>query len=120
MPRISDRLLAGVAWLAGGGVRLAVMLLLGFLAYRGMASINVALFFGDTRWIEAMLGQRPVFDGIWPAVGGTFSLVVLSSVVSLPIGIASGIYLAEYASQRWRSLLGFMVDLLSGTPSIVM
>ncbi|MBP8645786.1 MAG: phosphate ABC transporter permease PstA [Syntrophobacteraceae bacterium] len=120
MSRISDRLLAGLAWFAGGGVLLAVMLLLGFLAYRGTASIDLALFFGDTPWDEALLGQKPVFGGIWPAMVGTFSLVILSSVVSLPIGIASGIYLAEYASQRWRSLLGFMVDLLSGTPSIVM
>ena len=120
MPRTSDRLLTGLAWLSGSGVLLAVMLLLGFLAYRGMASVDLALFFGDTPWFEAMLGQRPVFGGIWPALVGTFSLVVLSSLLSIPIGIASGIYLVEYASQRWRSLLGFMVDLLSGTPSIVM
>lgn len=120
MPRISDRLLTGLAWLSGGGVLLAVMLLVGFLVYRGMASVNPDLFFGDTPWVEAIFGQRPVFGGIWPAVVGTFSLVILSTVVSLPIGIASGIYLAEYAPQRWRSLLGFMVDLLSGTPSIVM
>lgn len=120
VPRTSDRLLACLAWLSGGGVLFAVALLLGFLAYRGMASLNPALFFGETPWIEAMLGQRPVFAGIWPALVGTFSLVVLASLLSLPIGIASGVYLVEYASRRWRSLLGFMVDLLSGTPSIVM
>jgi phosphate transport system permease protein len=96
------------------------MLLLGFLAVHGVTSIDLALFFGDTPWLDAVLGKRAVFGGIWPALVGTFSLVVLSSVVSIPIGIASGIYLVEYASDRWRSLLGFMVDLLSGTPSIVM
>lgn len=120
MQRASDRLLAGWAWLSGGGVLLAVMLLLGFLVDRGIASIDLALFFGDTPWLEAALGKRPVFGGIWSALAGTFSLVVLSSLVAIPIGIASGIYLVEYASNRWRSLLGFMVDLLSGTPSIVM
>jgi phosphate transport system permease protein len=118
--RTSDRLLAGLAWLSGGSVLLAVMLLLGFLVRRGIASIDLALFFGDTPWFEAVLGKRPVFGGIWPALVGTFSLVVLSSAVSIPVGIASGIYLAEYASNRWRFLLGFIVDLLSGTPSIVM
>jgi phosphate transport system permease protein len=118
--RTSDRLLVGWAWLSGGGVLLAVMLLLAFLAIRGIASLDLALFFGDTPWFDAVLGKRPVFGGIWPALVGTFSLVVLASVVSIPIGIASGIYLVEYASERWRSLLGFMVDLLSGTPSIVM
>jgi phosphate transport system permease protein len=118
--RASDRFFSCLAWVSGGSVLLAVMLLLGFLARRGMASIDLALFFGDTPWLEAVLGERPVFGGIWPAMVGTFSLVVLSSVLSIPIGIASGIYLTEYASNRWRSILGFMVDLLSGIPSIVM
>lgn len=120
MGKASDRILACWAWLSGASVLLAVMLLLGFLACRGMKSIDLTLLFGDTPWFEAMRGARPVFGGIWPALVGTFSLVVLSAVISVPIGIASGIYLVEYASNRWRSLLGFMVDLLSGTPSIVM
>lgn len=120
MSSIGDRLLASLAWLSGASVLLAITLLLAFLAHRGVASIDLALFFGDTPWVEAVLGRRPVFGGIWSAVVGTFSLVVLSSVVSIPVGIASGIYLVEYASNRWRMVLGFMVDLLAGTPSIVM
>ncbi len=120
MGKASDRILACWAWLSGASVLLAVMLLLGFLACRGMKSIDLTLLFGDTPWFEAMLGTKPVFGGMWPALVGTFSLVVLSAAISVPIGIASGIYLVEYASNRWRSLLGFMVDLLSGTPSIVM
>lgn len=120
MAKASDRLLAGLAWLSGISVPAAVALLLGFLAYRGLAGVDLALFFSDTPWLGAMLGQRPVFGGIWPALVGTFSLVFLSSAISLPIGIASAIYMVEYASNRRHSLLGFMVDLLSGTPSIVM
>jgi phosphate transport system permease protein len=120
MRTVSDRLLATLAWLSGGGVLLAIMLLLGFLFRRGMGSIDLRLFFGDTPWFEAMIGARPVFGGIWPALVGTFSLVVLASIIAIPIGIASGIYLVAYATKRLQSLLGFMVDLLSGTPSIVM
>ena len=120
MRKTSDGLLTAFSWLSGVGVLLSVMLLLGFLLLRGTKSIDLPLFFGDTPWFEAVTGKRPVFDGIWPALVGTFLLVVLSSAISIPIGIASGIYLAEYASSRLRSFLGFMVDLLSGTPSIVM
>lgn len=120
MEKASDRILACLAWLSGGTVLFAVTLLLGFLVHRGIASISPMLFFGDTPWLDAVLGTRPTFGGIWPALVGTLSLVVLSAAISIPIGIASGIYLVEYASRPWRSLLGFMVDLLSGTPSIVM
>lgn len=120
MQKSLDRLLTGLAWLSGGGTLLAVSLLLVFLMSHGMPGIDAALFFGDTPWLDAILARKPIFGGIWPALVGTFSLVFLASVFSIPLGIASGIYLAEYASDRRHSLLDFMVDLLSGTPSIVM
>jgi phosphate transport system permease protein len=120
MRKISDGFLAGFAWLSGMGALLVVTLLLGFLLLHGMKSITLALFFGETPWFEAISGQTPVFDGIWPALIGTIYLVLLSSILAIPVGIASGIYLTEYASSRQRAFLGLMVDFLSGTPSIVM
>jgi phosphate transport system permease protein len=120
MKTIPDRLLTGFAWFSGMATLLAVALLVLYLFGRGVKTINLGLFFGDTPWVEALLGKKPVFDGIWPALVGTFLLVVLSSAIAIPIGIATGIYLAQYASGRIRVLLGFLVDLLAGTPSIVM
>ena len=119
MKKISDGLFTGFAWLSGLGAILIVAFLLGFLLLQGSGSITPALFFGETPWFEAITGQ-PVFDGIWPALVGTFFLVLLSSILAIPVGIASGIYLSEYASRRQRTFLGWMVDFLSGMPSIVM
>ncbi|MBF0549563.1 MAG: ABC transporter permease subunit [Deltaproteobacteria bacterium] len=56
----------------------------------------------------------------WPCIFGTAALVILASAISIPVGLAGGVYLAEYASRGVKTFLGFMVDLLSGTPSIVM
>lgn len=120
MIRISDRILACFAWLSGAGVLLGLAGLVFFLLLRGGGSIDGSLLFGETPWFEAVTGRQPVFGGIWPAVCGTFLLVALSSVLAIPVGIASGIYLSEYASGRARSLLELPVDLLAGTPSIVM
>jgi phosphate transport system permease protein len=118
--KLSDSFYTGFVWLSGMGAILVVTFLLGFLLLHGIKSIAPALFFGETPWFEAITGQTPVFDGIWPALVGTIFLVLLSSVIAVPVGIASGIYLTEYASQRRRAFLGWMVDFLSGTPSIVM
>jgi phosphate transport system permease protein len=118
--KIFDGFFTGLAWLSGLGVILVVTLLLGFLFLHGMKSITLTLFFGEIPWLEAITGQAPVFDGIWPALVGTALLVLLSSILAIPVGIASGIYLSEYASRRQRAFLGWMVDFLSGTPSIVM
>lgn len=120
MKKTLDRLIAVYAWLCAIGALLATSLLLVFLLKRGWGAIDSRLFFGDTPWLSAVTGARPVFEGIWPAVVGTFLLVSLSSAISIPAGVASGVYLSEYASERVRSLLGFAVDVLSGTPSIVM
>jgi phosphate transport system permease protein len=120
MSRKADQILKGFAWFSPLPVLGCLALLLGFLLLRGLKSIDLTLFFGDTDWLAALIGDKPVFDGIYPALAGTFTLVALSLAISIPIGISSGIYLAEYASRRWQSSLGFMVDLLSGTPSIVM
>jgi len=120
MKSICDPLLIGFAWLSALTVMLVAALLMGFLLWRGLASVDVELFFGETNWLDAVTGKAPVFGGIWPALAGTFYLVVLSSLLSIPVGIASGVYMAEYAPNRARSWLGFAVDLLAGTPSIVM
>jgi len=120
MKTATDLLLTAYAWFCAIAVFLATSLLLGFLLKRGMGVIQPSLFFGDTPWFSALLGTRPVFEGIWPALVGTMALVLVSSVMAIPVGIASGIYLSEYASARVRFMLGFAVDVLSGTPSIVM
>lgn len=58
--------------------------------------------------------------GIWPAIVGTFYLMVGSAVVSFPLGIMSGIYMHEYArSGRIVRFIRMMTNNLAGIPSIV-
>lgn len=94
--------------------------LLVFLLWRAFPALNSTLFFGSTPAWEAVLGLRPVWDGIWPACLGTLCLVALTVCLALFPGVGCGIYLAEYASPRQQRRLGCVVDMLAGTPSIVM
>lgn len=58
--------------------------------------------------------------GIWPALIGTFYLVVFSLLVSAPVGILAGIYLNEYAGNNWFTrVVNLAVVNLAGVPSIV-
>lgn len=59
--------------------------------------------------------------GIYPAIIGTFLLVVIMSVVGVPIGTMTAIYLSEYASQKsiLARLIRFAVNTLAGVPAIV-
>ena len=108
------------SWLSGMAVVSVVATVVGFLAWRGGGTLGKSLFFGEASPLGAVLGREPVFDGIWPALVGSLQLTALAALLAVPVGIASGVYLAQYASLRWRQWLGIAVDLLAGIPSIVM
>jgi phosphate transport system permease protein len=58
--------------------------------------------------------------GILPAIVGTLELIVGTSVIALPFGVLTGIYLAEYAKDtRLNRLIREAIDILNGTPSVV-
>ena len=98
---------------------LSVSIFLGYLVIKGLPSLGTELVFGRTDPLEAILGRARVFEGIFPAVVGTLCLVVLSAALALPVGVCSGIYLAEYAGPGMKRLLGISFDILAGIPSIV-
>jgi phosphate transport system permease protein len=63
-------------------------------------------------------GTPPRF-GILPLVWGTFVIAAGSSLLALPVGLLSAIYLSEYAPRRVRAILKPALELLAGIPTIV-
>jgi phosphate transport system permease protein len=57
--------------------------------------------------------------GILPLIWGTFVIAAGSSMIALPIGLLSAIFLSEYAPRRLRGVLKPMLELLAGIPTIV-
>jgi phosphate transport system permease protein len=57
--------------------------------------------------------------GIGPAIQGTLILIGLTSLIGIPIGIMSGVYLAEYGNNRYATWMRTFNDLLTEFPSIV-
>jgi phosphate transport system permease protein len=107
------------AWMMTGILTLSVLLFLGHLLYKGLPTIDVRLFFGEVNPLAALTGQARVFDGLWPAILGTLSLVGLSTLLAVPMGVCAGIYLAEFARPGMKAFFGFCFDILAGIPSIV-
>jgi len=117
--RLAEKAVPAFAWACGAAYLAAVGSLVGFLLYKGLPSLGLELVFGDTDPVDALLLRRQVFNGIFPAMVGTILLVVLSVGWALPVGVAAGIYLAEYAGGRTKDLLNLLFDILAGLPSIV-
>ncbi|MCG8550533.1 MAG: phosphate ABC transporter permease, partial [Desulfobacterales bacterium] len=116
---LPDRCLSVFSWACALLLTTGVCIIIGFLILNGWRSLNWDLIFADTRPWDAILLKRQVFGGLFPAMAGTFMLIILSVGIALPLGLCAGIYLAEYASSSARLVFGFMVDLLAGIPSIV-
>jgi phosphate transport system permease protein len=65
------------------------------------------------------LTQRDAYGGIGQAIQGTLILIGLTSLIGIPIGVLSGVYLAEYGNNKYASSLRTVNDVLTEFPSIV-
>jgi len=57
--------------------------------------------------------------GMLPLMGGTLLISLIAMLVAIPVGLMTAIYMAEYASNRVRSLVKPVVEVLAGIPTIV-
>ena len=119
MNRSLEKLVVGFSWMSGIILLGAISSIIGYLFLNGLGTINLSLIFGDTNPMDALLLKKQVFDGLFPAIIGTLSLVVLSVSWAIPVGLATGIYLAEYAGERVKKAFNLLFDILAGIPSIV-
>ena len=94
---------------------LAVGILLVILTYIAMQGI------GSLSWRFLIDSPRPVGEGggIGNAILGSVVLLALSAGFGLPLGISVGIYLSEVGTGKLVSVVRFIVDTLTGIPSIV-
>ena len=73
-------------------------------------------FFTDSRW--SPLFSDPQF-GIWPLLNGTFLITGIATLVAVPLGLGSAVYLSEYASPRARRIIKPALEVLVGVPTVV-
>jgi phosphate transport system permease protein len=66
-----------------------------------------------------MLGVVGEGGGAYHAIVGTVIITVLTTVISVPIGLLTAIYLVEYGRGRLKQAITFLVDVMTGIPSIV-
>jgi len=104
-----------IGWIACGlGLALVIAPLLdivGVVVVNGVAAITPQLFTTTT---------RPPAMGLLNAIQGTVLITVFAMLIAVPIGVGAGIHLSEYGKNRLGSVIRFLSDVLTGTPSIVM
>lgn len=95
---------------------IAIIIILGKEGFSFFQHVSPAEFFLGTRWVPLL---EPQSFGVLPLVWGTLLVTFGAAVIAIPIGLASAIYLSEYASDRVRSIVKPILELLAGIPTVV-
>lgn len=111
--RLVSGLMTGLVGVLSFLAVLALVLILGHLVAKGATSLDWNFFTKN----PVPAGEPG--GGVANAIVGTVILVGVAGVIGLPIGIGTGLYLAEYGSGRLGWMVRFVADVMNGTPSIV-
>jgi phosphate transport system permease protein len=110
--RVVASLMLGFCYVGLAAALVVLVAVLGYVVIQGASSLNLE-FFTQT--------PKPVGEtggGFANAIVGTLIIVGIAMAIGLPLGIGSGIYLAEYGGGRLATAVRFTADVLTGIPSI--
>jgi phosphate transport system permease protein len=108
-----DRFVVGLCYLSAVIVLLPLGLILWHLLAKGLGRLTLDFF----THMPKPVGE--VGGGMANAIVGTLIIVGVGAVFAIPLGVAAGVYLAEFGRSRFAFLVRYTTDLLSGVPSIV-
>ncbi len=111
--RLVDHLMTLLAVATVVMVITPLVAIFGYLVYRGVGSLN---------WAFLTQTPKPVGEaggGMANAIVGSMFILGIGSLLGVPLGIGTGIYLSEFGRNRFGDAIRFVSDVLNGVPSIV-
>ena len=110
----TDRLMTSLVWVALGVVLVPLVSLLWKVISKGAPAIDARFL---TWSMRNVIGEP---GGVYHAIIGTVLITLAATVISVPVGLLSAIYLVEYGGgSRLAGAIRFLVDVMTGIPSIV-
>ncbi|HOR40759.1 MAG TPA: phosphate ABC transporter permease PstA [Paludibacteraceae bacterium] len=122
--KIKNASLYVLVCLFAGLTAVPLFAILGQVLIKGWRELIVSDFFvkSTPTTLDALIALRSgeiIPGGIANGIVGTILMVLMATFIAIPIGIFAGIYLAEYKTSKYASIIRFLTDLLQGVPSIV-
>ncbi|RJK97712.1 phosphate ABC transporter permease PstA [Vallicoccus soli] len=111
--RATDRLVTTIVTSAFLVALVPLVALVWTVLSRGAARFDTELFTSDMRGVLGSGG------GVQHAIVGTLLITLAATVISVPIGLMTAIYLVEYGRGKLAKAITFFVDVMTGIPSIV-
>ena len=108
-----DRLLRGLMGLCSGITCQVLLMIIGYILYRGIPSLTWNLLSTEPNNLTGNIG-------ILPNILNTLYIIFVAMIIVLPLGVGAAIYLTEYStSRKLTNLISFAAEILTGIPSIL-
>jgi phosphate transport system permease protein len=111
---VKEKALTGLFWLSALIIVGVLVLIIGYIIVNGISAI-------DLKFILEPPSRAGKEGGISTTIVGTLYLTVVSLLLSVPVGVASAVYLEEYANpnSRFAYLVNLTAETMAGIPSII-
>ena len=118
-PRIGETLIEGALLIAGlisiaVTIGIVIVLVQDAIKFFELPEVTIFKFFTDTVW-QPQISRF----GVLPLLSATLWVSFIAVLVALPLGLATAIYLSEYASTRARNTIKPILEVLAGIPTVV-
>jgi phosphate transport system permease protein len=114
--RVTDRIAAVLVWAAFALAMVPLVWILWTVVSKGAGLLGSLDWWTNS---QAGITPRRPGGGAYHAILGTLLMSLVTLVIAVPIAIFTAIYLTEYGRGRFARVVSFMVDILTGVPSIV-
>lgn len=112
-PKMSQKIMKGVFWASGILTVLIMVVIIGYILYKGLPVVNMSFIFSDP--VDS--GKS---GGIFPMIVSSLYVTLIAVVVATPLGVGAAVYLSEYAGENnLVKLIRFGAETLASIPSIV-
>jgi phosphate transport system permease protein len=117
--RSKNRIATFVMWFAFVATLVPLVFVLYTVVAKGIAAISWSFLTSGP--IPANVAPPGAPGGMGPALIGTLEITGFAALLAIPLGVLGAIYINEYGGKGWLGkFIGFMADVMTGVPSIVM
>ncbi len=112
-PKMAQTIMKGLFWASGIVTILILLVIIGYILYKGLPVINASFIFSDP--VDS--GRS---GGIFPFIVSSLYVTAIAIIVATPLGVGAAVYLSEYAGENAIvKLIRFGAETLASIPSIV-
>ena len=111
--KVKDKIATIVLYIISALIILLLVSLIGYILYNGRQSLNLKFLLGEPKIGEAG-------GGIGRQLYNSIHLLIITLIITIPLGVGAGIYLAEYAKEgKLLNVIRLCIETMASLPSIV-